>query len=78
MEPHSFYPPPLGWGEQKSGTFKKGGVAEGQKKEGLTKRGGGDFQKGGETISITSDAIFQKTYHEFPKILACGGLYTIT
>ena len=35
-------PPPFlkGGGEQKSRIFEKGGLAEGQKKGGLTKRGG--------------------------------------
>ena len=45
---HSFHPPLFkGGGEQKIAIFKKGGVAEGQKKGGVDKKGGVVQKRGG-------------------------------
>ena len=45
---HSFYPPLFkGGGEQILGNFQKGGLAEGQKKGGVGKKGGVTKKRGG-------------------------------
>ena len=70
---YCFQPPPfLKGGEQKPALFKKGEVAEGQKKGGWQKKG--EVVQKMEGGNHTFSAIFRKHILFFAKIFACDGL----